>query len=248
VEQQPANGQDSFLYQPAYKLDRELRYPVQPYQVQPGDIVLVASDKLQAVLGFALAGSWYPNHALIVFARCNGSLAVLETGLHGKLTKGQTTSDLMPILRELEQAGRVWIRERKTPLTPEQSARLTEFACKVEGRPTSFVKLYGQITPFRSRMPLRTAFMGQPNPEKRGFYCSELIVEACSYAGLVNSELARPAATYPRDLFFDHSTNVFLNRSLVDFAGGWQPPARWTSGNQNLPEKSCAPLQPGQPR
>jgi len=225
---QPQQPAGSYLYQPAYKLDRELRGPVHRYCPQAGDMLFGASDKLTSVLGFALAGSWYPNHNAIVVPRPDGSLAVLEAGLHGQLRKGMVIVDLMETLQTYDQGGRIWIRARKTPLTREQTARLCEFASNVEGRPTSFIKLYGQITPFRSRGPVRTAFLGHSDPDKKGFYCSELVVEACCYAGLIDTDTARPSATYPRDIFFDHSTNMFVNRSLKDMACGWEPPARWT--------------------
>ncbi|HEV3142493.1 MAG TPA: hypothetical protein VGZ47_01260 [Gemmataceae bacterium] len=242
LSEAPPQLAGSYLYQPAYKLDRELRGPAHPYCPQPGDLILGAGDKLTSVLGFALAGTWYPNHNAIVVSRPDGGLAALEAGLHGDLRKGIVIVDLTETLQTYEQAGRVWVRSRKTPLTPEQSARLCEFASNVEGRPVSFAKLYGQITPFRSRGPLRTAFMGHCNPDKKGFYCSELVVEACCYAGLIDADAARPNATYPRDIFFDHCTNMFVNRSLNDFACGWEPPARWTSCPKTETESSVVPV------
>lgn len=38
----------------------------------------------------------------------------------------------------------------------------------------------------------------------------------------------RPAATYPRDIFFDTSTNLYLRRRF-NLSACWYPPARWTS-------------------
>ena len=37
---------------------------------------------------------------------------------------------------------------------------------------------------------------------------------------------ARPSATYPSDLFWGHSYNLYLNGHL-DLERGWYPPARW---------------------
>jgi hypothetical protein len=220
--QQPAG---SYLYQPAFKLDHELRGPVRPYCPQPGDMFFAADDKLTSVLGFALAGSWYPNHNAIVVSRADGTLGALHTHLR----QGMVIAELMETLQSYEEKGRGWVRARKTPLTPEQTAKLAEFAANVEARPTSFAKMWGQATPFRSRGPVRTAFLGHSNPDKKGFYCSELVVEACCYAGLIDADVARPNCTYPRDLFFNQSTNFWVNRSLRDVACGWEPPARWTS-------------------
>jgi hypothetical protein len=215
----------SYLYQPAFKLDHELRCPARAYCPQPGDMFFAADDKLTSVLGFALAGSWYPNHNAIVVPRTDGTLGALHTDLK----KGMVIADLMATLQKYERDGRGWVRVRKTPLSSEQTVKLAEFAANVEGRPTSFAKLWGQATPFRSRGPVRTAFLGHSNPDKKGFYCSELVVEACCYAGLIDADAARPNCTYPRDLFFNHSTNFWVNRSLRDVACGWEPPARWTS-------------------
>src|SRR5579864_493370 len=225
LTESPPQAAGSYLYQPAFKLDRELRGPARPYCAQPGDLFFAADDKLTSVLGFALAGSWYPNHNAIVVPRSDGTLGALHTHLR----EGMVVEDLSVILRRYEEKGRGWVRVRKTPLTLEQTARLAEFAANVEGRPTSFAKLWGQATPIRSRGPLRTAFLGHSNPDKNGFYCSELVVEAGCYAGLIDADAARPNCTYPRDLFFNHSTNFWVNRSLPDVACGWEAPARWTS-------------------
>jgi hypothetical protein len=209
-------------------VDKELRSPARPYRLQPGDLILCASDKLVEVLGFALAGSWYPNHSMIVFAEPDGTLAALEVGQNGDLSKGVTSSNALSTLQQHAQHGRVWVRARKTPLTQQESSMLTEFAYKVLGRPTSFLKLYGQVTPFRAKMPLRAAIMGRSDPDKRSFFCCELVIEACCFANLIDAELARPNATYPRDVFFDRSTNYFVNRSLKQLPSGWEPPSRWT--------------------
>lgn len=115
------------------------------------------------------------------------------------------------------------------PLTPEQSACLTEFALAQEGKFFALGRLLKQVTIFRSRGPLRTEFMGKPHgADRRSFYCSELGMEALVAAGLVDPETARPAATYPRDIFFDRSPNPYLNKHL-DLSDCWYPPARFTS-------------------
>jgi hypothetical protein len=90
-------------------------------------------------------------------------------------------------------------------------------------------KLAFQLTPLRTRGPLRTRFVGKPRgPDRDGYYCSELVVEACVYAGLMDARTARPSATYPRDLFFSSSKNPYLNRHLGAMDCSWDPPARWT--------------------
>jgi hypothetical protein len=86
-----------------------------------------------------------------------------------------------------------------------------------------------QLTPFRARGPIRTAFVGTPHGlDREAYYCSELVCEACVYTGLMDARTTRPSATYPRDLFMDHSLNPWLNKHLK-LAPAWDPPARWTS-------------------
>jgi len=70
--------------------------------------------------------------------------------------------------------------------------------------------------------------LGKPRGDRSGYYCSELVVEACVAAGLIDPAVARPAATYPADLFFERSLNPFLRRNF-DLSPCWYPPARWTA-------------------
>jgi hypothetical protein len=220
----PVEG-GSFLYQPAFCVDEVLREPAEPYLPQPGDIMLRLDHSVFWRVTHALALAFDPNGSGIVFARPDGSLAVLEAGPNDTLWVG--TPDLLPHLREYAAVGQVWIRRRHVPLTPEQSCRLTAFALAEDGKRFALVRLGGQLTPFRSRGPLRTYFVGGPHGDRRSYFCSELVSEACVAAGLLDPERTRPAATYPRDLFFGHSFNLFIDQHL-DVNAGWDPPARWT--------------------
>ena len=40
------------------------------------------------------------------------------------------------------------------------------------------------------------------------------MIGALVAAGLIDAKTARPAATYPRDLFMDHSYNLYINKHL----------------------------------
>ena len=97
---------------------------------------------------------------------------------------------------------KVWVRRRRVPLTAEQSAALTAFVERQDGKPFAVLRLMGQMTPFRSRGPLRTWVVGKPHGDREEWFCSELVTESCVAAGLMDADTARPAATYPRDLFF----------------------------------------------
>jgi hypothetical protein len=215
----------SFLYQPAFSIDDELRCPVEAYVPQPGDIMLRLDHSVFWRVTHYMALAFDPNGSAIVFRRPDGTLALLEAGPNDCLWIG--TPDLLPHLGEYAAAGRVWIRKRRVPLTPEQCARLTEFAMEVDGKRFALQRLGVQLTVFRTRGPLRTWFVGKPHgPTRWSYFCSELVCESCVAAGLLNPEQTRPSATYPHDLFFGRSWNPYLD-SHLEINAGWCPPARW---------------------
>jgi hypothetical protein len=219
-----ADAACSYLYQPAFCMDYALRQPAEPYCPQPGDIFLCTGRELWAKLGHWAAFTGAPQHSGIVFARTDGRLALLEAGPHNSFHCRNL--ELISELQSYAEYERVWIRRRRVPLTPEQSVSLTAFAEGREGTRFALLRMFGQLTPVRSRGPLRTQFVGGPHGARRSYFCSELVMEACVAAGLLDPAHTRPAATYPRDLFFDVSRNRFLNRHLD--LSAWYPPARWT--------------------
>jgi hypothetical protein len=221
----PAPG--SYLYQPAYCIDDVLRFPAEPYIAQPGDIFLATDRALWARAGHRMAGSGAPHHSGIVFARPDGRLAILEAGPYNSVVV--ETIDLLKHLSTHEGRGeKVWIRRRKTPLTPEQCKCLTEWVLAQEGKPFAVLRLIAQVTPFRTRGPIRSYFCGGPQGDRDKFFCSELVMETLGHVGLVDPATTRPSATYPRDIFFDDSHNPYLKAHL-DLSPCWYPPARWTS-------------------
>jgi len=223
---QPAAAEPTcYLFQPIYSTE-ELDFPAEPYVPQPGDIIFTSDSKWYWEITFALACTGPPHHACIVIARPDGRLAMLEAGPHDSLHIA--VLDLLPNLREYEAHERIWIRRRRTPLTPEQSALLTEFALAQENKAFAVFRLVLQVTPFRARGPLRTWVAGGPHGNRDQYFCSELVMEACVYAGLLDRATARPSATYPRDMFFDHSLDPYLNKHL-HLCEGWYPPARWST-------------------
>ena len=221
----------SYLYQPSYQFDEQLRGPARPYMPQPGDIMLATDPNRFWTFTHWLAGCGQPHNSGIVVARPDGSLALLEAGPNDTLYC--RTLDLIPHLTDYAQKGRVWLRRRAVPLTPEQSARLTDFAMAQDGKRFALIRLAGQLTPLRSRGPFRTYFLGGPHGNRSSYFCSELVTESCVAAGLLDPETTRPAATYPHELFFDHSINFYLSRHFC-LAPDWDPPARWVP---------CAPAE-----
>lgn len=219
-------GPVGFVYQPAYCLDEYLRGPAEPYLPQAGDIILPTDRSIFWTIGHDLAGAGHPHHSGIVIALPDGSLAMLEAGPHD--TPRCEVLDLATNLQSYELEGPIWIRRRNIPLTAEQSANLTSFALSQDGKRFAIVRLAGQLTPLRSRGLIRTRFVGGPHGDRRSYFCSELVTEACVAGGLLDPATTRPAATYPSDLFFNRSRNPYLARHF-SLAPDWDPPARWTS-------------------
>jgi hypothetical protein len=221
----PVTG-TGFLDQPAYALDDDPRPPQVPYDPQPGDLMFSISRYFIYRAGHTLSGAGEPSHSGVIYRRPDGSLAALEAGPFDiPLIRSM---DLIPYVSAYNNRGRVWIRTRCAPLTDEQSCRLTEFALRQENKPFARARLYAQITPLRSRGPVRTEWLGGPHgPDRVSYYCAELCAESIVYAGLIAPEDARPSATYPRELFFEDSRIPFLNRHFKLGRAGWNPPARW---------------------
>jgi hypothetical protein len=218
-------GPATYLYRPAYDLGDTLYLPALPYQPQPGDLFLATDQETWMRLGHWAAGGAGVHHSGILFRRGDGRLALLEAGPFNSL-QVETLDPLEHMRNHVRSGDRVWVRRRCVPLSPEQSARLTAFAEAQDGKPFAVLRLAAQLTPVRSRGPLRTWLIGKPHGERRDWFCSELVCEACVAAGLFDGETTRPTATYPRDLFFGRSKNPYLN-SHLDLSG-WCPPARWT--------------------
>src|SRR5205823_11494352 len=142
-------------------LDFALRGPTRLYTPQPGDIVLSTDASRFWKIMHNLAGTSHPTHSMIVFAYPDGRLGILEGGPHDTLKC--RALEALPHMFSYEAEGRVWVRRRAVPLTPEQSARLTEFALAVDGRRFALGRLADQLTSFRTRGPVRTAFVGKPH-------------------------------------------------------------------------------------
>ncbi len=215
-----------FLDRPAFAVDDRFRSPQTPYCPQPGDLVFSISKYLIFRLGHGLSGAGEPSHSGYIFRRPDGSLAVMEAGPFDIAVIA--SRNLTSHLAAYHGRGHVWIRPRCVPLTPEQDCRLTAFSALQEAKPFARLRVYRQITPFKVRGPLKTEFFGQPHgPDRRAYYCAELVTEGMVFVELVPAEDARPPATYPSDLFYDDSKNPFLDRHFKLSRFGWGTPSRW---------------------
>lgn len=219
----PPDTPYGFLYQPAFDTSLAVRLPARPYCPEPGDIILMSDTNLFWTSLYTLAGTGKPGHAGIVARMPDGRLGCLEAGYNDTLWTRFTPLDY----RLNQYRGILWVRKPKVPFTPEQSARLTEFAAAAADTPYDKHRFFGQLTPFRSRGPIRTFFVGKPQGMAQKYICGEAVIEALVYAGVIDPHTARPRATYPQDMFYDQSPNIYLNRH-PPLEAGWETPALWT--------------------
>jgi hypothetical protein len=214
----------SYLYEPSYELDNMIRGKARPYVPQPGDVMLATDVNWFWSLTHDMAFAFEPHNSAIIVQRRDGRMGVLEAGPNDTLWVG--ISDMLPHLQHYAEKGPVWIRKRKTPLTAEQNAALTEWAERQNGKRFALGRLGILLTPLRDRGPFRTEFMGRPHGDRASYYCSELVLESCVAAGLIDKETARPSASFPHDLFYDQSYNRYIAKHLP-LVHDWEPPARW---------------------
>lgn len=208
-----------------YSLEEKHHGATTCYHPEVGDLIISSEDNLFWKVCYTVALTGRPCHAGIVVQICDGRLGVLEGGY--SKTPRTRVLELSEWRRQFQ--GVSWIRKRRTPITQEQSRRLTEFAYLVADQPFNLAKLAGQMTPLRARGPIRTYFMGKPRGPGHGYFCAELVMEALVYSGLQPAATTRPAATYPRDMFFDSSMNPYINKHLR-LERDWQAPRWWTCG------------------
>jgi hypothetical protein len=197
------------------------------YDPQPGDLVLFSYYKPLRNLIFFLAHSGGATHTALVVRRANGTLALLEApGPKFPVM----LSDLPSRFRAYQ--GRIWVRRLRTPLSPEQSARLTAFACAQEGKPFSgtavLATLWGR--------PVRRPRMGCAGPEELdppAWFCSSLTAAAGIAAGVIDPCVSRPKTTDPEDLKSDR---------CLDLSACWAQPLRYQHCGPRLPgwcSESC---------
>jgi hypothetical protein len=217
----------SYLCQPSYALDDVVRTPLELYIPQPGDIFLASDKALWSRVGHCLVGGPGVHHSGVIFALPGGGFGLIEAGPFNKADI-RVVDPWSHMATYMASGERVWVRRRRVPLTPEQSARLTAFALAQNGKPFAITRMLRQVTPFRTRGPIRIYFMGRPQGSRDRFFCSELAIETCVAAGLLDPETARPSATYPREIFSGRSLNPYIDRHLIEnMEPGWYPPARW---------------------
>jgi hypothetical protein len=193
---------------------RDVGPVARPYRAKEGDLVFFTTGQTSYWIAYFLARTGHPFHCGIVVRDRLGRLVVFEVG--GAGSKEATLRCVekrleIQLVRYCKQKPVVWVRPRRQPLTPEQSARLTCFAESMRGKPFAGKR--------------RLAVLGLPpclNPRTRMnqscWFCSEMVIQAMRCSGLLPNIEIEPSRSRPRDLFID---------LYPDIAAGWEPAARW---------------------
>lgn len=190
----------------------------EPFVPQPGDIVLFdAANKLHHAF-YKLANTSAPTHVAIVVAKADGSRALLD--ITGPICAFAKVEVVEIGSRMSSYKGSMMVRRVKQPLTSEQCQRLVEFAYAQDGKRFALGRVILQVTPFCPRDGIRHALFARTAIDRNRWFCSELVIAACTVSGLLESGVCSANATYPRDLAFDERT---------DFSPYFHPLATWTS-------------------
>ncbi len=220
----PAEAPCGYLYQPAVDLHTVPLLPADKYTPKAGDLLLLSDPDTVFNILYVIARNGRPGHCAVVVTMPDGRPGVLESGFSFTRWTRVTPLDYWINL----YAGFVWVRQRETPLTPEEDRRLTEFAMMANGGGYNTRSFATQISLVRSRNPIVTRFVGKPIGPGHEYHCVQIVVEALVYAGLVDAKTARPAATYAQDMFYDRSRNPYIDRHPLLAGRGWSDPQLWT--------------------
>jgi hypothetical protein len=186
----------------------------EPYFPREGDILIFTYCNGFSRLLYELAGTGPPYHAGIVVRLPDGRLATLEAGP----TDNWRVYLLTLPTRLPAYQGRIWVRRIKTPLNPEESARLTDFATNQTDKGFAFGRLLLGVTLMRPRGELGVELFGQTSLDRDEWFCSELVVAASVAAGRMDKQKIPANGVYPRDLFLDEP---------ISFNSTWELPLLW---------------------
>jgi hypothetical protein len=220
----PADAAGSYLTIVTQGLDGAVQTRVEPYVPRAGDIVLFDDHSPTWLFLYKMVGSGMPDHAGIVFTLPDGRAALLEAAPDDGKLAGMYVRlvEAMPRLHQFvaQIHGTIYIRRLKCPLSPEQSARLTDFALAQEGKRYALGRLLLQATPCRCRSGMRAQLFGKTYLDRCSWLCAELVVAAGTAVGLFNPNVHHANRIYPLDLFDD--------RVYPDLGQTWYPSALWS--------------------
>jgi hypothetical protein len=195
-----------------------------PYQPQPGDIVVYDDFNRFFHFLFQFADTAPPTHAAMVIARSDGKPALLELTGPRVITAHVVIMDVEERFRNYP--GVIMVRRVREPLTAEQSHDLTQFAESQVGKGFALPRVALMITPFCPRSGLRKELFGHTYQSRNRWFCSELVVAACSAAKLIDGKTC-----CPRDLAVDERVNL---------SGTHHPPLLWSADTAALTPAAAA--------
>ena len=111
---------------------------------------------------------------------------------------------------------------------------MTQFAESQVGKGFAFPRVALMVTPFCPRTGLRKELFGHTYQSRNRWFCSELVVAACSAAKMIDGKQCCANATYPRDLAVDERINL----SKTHF-----PPLLWSPDTASLNQAAAAKSQ-----
>lgn len=188
------------------------------YYPSQGDIVLFDDHSRTWRFLYKMVGSDVPDHSGMVVRLPDGRPALLESGPDDGKLAGPYVRLLEAVPRLHQFQGTMYVRRLRCPLSPAQSAALTNFAIAQEGKRYALGRLLLQATPFRCRSGLRAKVFGHTYMDRCSWLCSELVVAAGTAAGLFDPKVHHANRIYPLDMFQD---------TKYDLSGTWEKPALW---------------------
>jgi hypothetical protein len=192
---------------------------VEAYTPREGDMVFFDDHSTMWKVLYKMAGTDMPDHTGIVVTLPDGRPALLEAGPDDGRLAGPYIRLVEATARISTYPGTLWVRRLKTPLTKEQSARLTEFALAQEGKRYAVCRLLLQGTPFRCRGPVRDKLFGGTDLNRCSYLCAELVVAAGTSIGLFDPKIHHANSIYPHDIFDDKT---------YDLSKTWYPAGLWS--------------------
>ena len=188
----------------------------EPYLPQAGDLVFFDRPSRIWDLMDWIAGTQPPDHMGIVVVKPDGSPALFEAGPDA--THHVFIMDAIPRLHAFK--GPIYVRRLRCPLSSEQSCAADRVR-PPPGREThSILRLARQITPLRTRGPVRTKLFAATITDRRRWICSEIVIAAGTVIGLFDPKVMPGSAIYGRDVLDDRTYDLSC---LYEPYGRWSP-------------------------
>jgi hypothetical protein len=193
----------------------------EPYVPREGDIVFFDDASKWWGFLYKIGRTGPPFHTGLVVKKPDGSMGILESGPDDTLWV--FFFDITPRLHQFTRdfpLGNIQVRRCKVPLTPEQSAALTQFAVAQTGKRYAMWRLLLQGTPFKSRGHYRAKWFADTYFDRQRWLCTEIVVSGATLAGLMDKNVIKATNTYPLDIIDDR---MYPLSAVYDRAGLWLP-------------------------